>query len=53
MDIINQIHGGSFIIAVILTSIVWYIAFKIYKWLLQREMKENMHGMPQNRRNLA
>jgi H+/gluconate symporter-like permease len=44
MDIINQIHGGSFIIAVILTSIVWYIAFKIYKWLLQREMKENMHS---------
>ena len=44
MDIINQIHGGSFVVAVILTSIVWYFAFKIYKWLLQREMKENMYS---------
>jgi len=44
MDIINQLHGGSFVLAVILTSAVWYIAFKIYKWWLKKEFKEQMEN---------
>jgi hypothetical protein len=44
MDIINQLHGSSFVLAVILTSAVWYIAFKIYKWWLKKEFKEQMEN---------
>ena len=44
MDIINQLHGSSFVLAVILTSAVWYIAFKIYKQWLKKEFKEQMEN---------
>lgn len=44
MDIINQIHGSSFVLAVLITSVVWYIAFRIYSWWLKKELKENMHS---------
>jgi hypothetical protein len=44
MDIVNQIHGSSFVLAVFVTSIVWYIAFRVYSWWLKKEMKEHMHS---------
>ena len=44
MEIINQIHGTSFTFAVFTTSIVWYIAFTVYKWWLKKELKEQMHS---------
>ena len=44
MDIINQIHGSSFTLAVIVTSVIWYIAFKVYAWWLKKELKENLHS---------
>lgn len=40
MDIINQIHGSSFVLAVFVTSIVWYFAFKIYAWYIKKELRE-------------
>ena len=44
MDIINQIHGSSFTLAIFLTSFVWYIAFRVYSWWLKKELKEHMHS---------
>jgi hypothetical protein len=40
MDIINQIHGASFVLSAFVTSIVWYFAFKIYAWYLKKEIRE-------------
>ena len=40
MDIINQIHGASFVLSAFVTSLVWYFAFKIYAWYLKKEMRE-------------
>ena len=42
MDIINQIHGASFVLAVIVTSVVWYFVLKIYTWYLKREMRDGI-----------
>jgi hypothetical protein len=44
MDIVNQIHGSSFVLAIFLTSAVWYFAFKIYRWWLKKELKEQMEN---------
>jgi hypothetical protein len=40
MDITNQIHGASFVLAVFLTSLVWYFALKIYTWFLKKELRD-------------
>ena len=42
MDIINKIDGASFILAVILTSTVWYFVLKIYAWYIKKEMREQV-----------
>lgn len=44
MDIVSQIHGSSFTLAVFVTSVVWYIAFRVYSWWLKKEMKEHLHS---------
>lgn len=44
MDIVNQIHGSSFVLAIFLTSIVWYIAFRIYGWWLKKEIREGTYS---------
>lgn len=40
MDIFNHIHGASFVLAIFVTSAVWYFAFKVYAWYLRKEMRE-------------
>ena len=42
MDIINKIDGASFVLAVILTSTVWYFVLKIYAWYIKKEMREQV-----------
>jgi hypothetical protein len=42
MDIINKVDGASFVLAVILTSTVWYFILKIHAWYIKKEMKETM-----------
>ena len=40
MELASQIHGASFVLAIFLTSIVWYFILKIYAWYLKKQMKE-------------
>jgi hypothetical protein len=40
MDIINKVDGASFVLAVILTSTVWYFILKIHAWYIKKEMRE-------------
>jgi hypothetical protein len=40
MDIIKQIDGASFILAVFITSIVWYFILKIQSWYIRKELRE-------------
>ena len=42
MDIINKFDGASFVLAVILTSTVWYFVLKIYAWYIKKEMREQV-----------
>jgi hypothetical protein len=42
MDIINKIDGASFVLAVIVTSAIWYFILKIYAWILKKEIRDGV-----------
>jgi hypothetical protein len=42
MDITNKIDGASFVLAVIVTSAIWYFILKIYAWYLKKQLREGV-----------